>query len=344
MTNAPSDTRSGGTRKSIRLGYQMPSFSHAASAREVFPSVVAQARDAEAAGFDAAFVMDHFYQLPTIGAPEEPMLEAYTTLGALAAATERIQLSTLVTGNTYRNPATLAKTVTTLDVVSGGRAVLGIGAGWYELEHIGYGYEFGTFTDRFARLEEALSIIAPMLRGEHPTVQGRWYHTHEALNEPRVRDDLPIMLGGGGEKKTFALAARYADHLNMICNATELPRKMAALHARCAEIGRDPGTLETSYLAYLIVDEDGDRARKLHAELLEKQSKQDLSGLSTPAMRQGQTDRHFVGDPDDIAEQIQRRVLDHGVDGIIVNMVANGHEPGILDLAGRALGPLVHRS
>ncbi|WP_433599213.1 LLM class F420-dependent oxidoreductase [Nocardia sp. CA-135953] len=321
----------------------MPSFSHAASARELFPSVIAQARAAEAAGFDAAFVMDHFYQLPTIGAPDEPMLEAYTALGALATATERIQLSTLVTGNTYRNPAMLAKTVTTLDVISGGRAVLGIGAGWFGLEHTGYGYEFGTFTDRFERLEEALGIIVPMLHGEHPTVDGKWYHTQEALNEPRIRDDLPIMLGGGGEKKTFALAARYADHINMICNASELPRKIEALHARCEEIGRDPKTLETSYLGYMIIDEDGDRARKLHAEMLAKQAEQDMSGLSTPALRQGQTDRHFVGDPDDIAEQIQRRVLDQGVHGLIVNMVTNGHQPGILELAGQTLSPLVHR-
>ncbi len=219
MTNAQTQGSGSDGKRRIRLGYQMPHFSHAASAREIFPSVIAQARAAEAAGFDAAFVMDHFYQLPNIGAPEEPMLEAYTALGALATATERIQLSTLVTGNTYRNPAMLAKTVTTLDVVSGGRAVLGIGAGWYEFEHIGYGYEFGTFTQRFERLEEALAIIAPMLHGQHPTFEGKWYKTHEALNNPRIRDDLPIMLGGGGEKKTFGMAARYADHLNIICNA-----------------------------------------------------------------------------------------------------------------------------
>jgi F420-dependent oxidoreductase-like protein len=318
------------TTERIRLGYQMPVFSHAASPRELFPSVIAQAQAAEAAGFDAAFVMDHFYQLPNLGAPEEPMLEAYTALGALATATERIQLSTLVTGNTYRNPAMLAKTVTTLDVVSGGRAVLGIGAGWFEFEHIGYGYEFGTFTDRFERLEEALAIIAPMLHGEHPTFSGKWYHTHEALNNPRIRDDLPIMLGGGGEKKTFSLAARYASHLNIICNASELPRKVEALHARCEEVGRDPKTLETSFLAFTIIDEDGDRARKFQADIAQKAAT-DLS------------DRAFVGNPDDVAEQIQRRVLDHGIDGVIVNMVANGHEPGVLELAGKTLSPLVHK-
>ncbi|GAD82707.1 putative oxidoreductase [Nocardia asteroides NBRC 15531] len=325
---------------SIRLGYQMPNFSNTSSVRELFPTVIAQARAAEAAGFDAAFVMDHFYQLPGIGSPDEPMLEAYTALGALATATDRIQLSTLVTGNTYRNPALLAKTVTTLDVVSGGRAVLGIGAGWFELEHQQYGFEFGTFTERFQRLEEALAIIAPMLHGQRPTVDGAWYRTENAMNEPRVRDDLPIMLGGGGEKKTFALAARYADHLNIIANASELPRKVEALHQRCAEADRDPATLETSFLAFVIADEDGDRARKQQADMLARYGI-DLSTLSPAEIRATPADRQFVGTPDEVAEQIQTRVLDHGIDGVIVNMITNGHEPGVIEAAAKALRPLV---
>ncbi|MVU79590.1 TIGR03560 family F420-dependent LLM class oxidoreductase [Nocardia sp. ET3-3] len=327
---------------SIRLGYQMPNFSYGVAPRDLFPAVAAQAREAEAAGFDAAFVMDHFYQLPLLGAPEEPMLEAYSALSGLAASTERIQLSALVTGNTYRNPALTAKTVTTLDVVSRGRAVLGIGAGWFELEHKAYGYDFGTFTERFEKLEEALEIITPMLRGQHSTFDGKWYRTENAMNEPRVRDDLPIMLGGGGEKKTFALAARFADHLNIICNASELPRKLDALHARLDEAGRDPKTLETSFLAFVIVDEDGDRARKTQAELLARMGIADLSALPAEALRNTPADRQFVGTPDEVAEQIQARVLDHGIDGIIVNMVTNGHEAGAVELAGRALAPLVH--
>lgn len=325
---------------SIRLGYQMPNFSYATSVRELFPTVIAQAREAEAAGFDAAFVMDHFYQLPGLGQPSEPMLEAYTALGGLATATSSIQLSALVTGNTYRNPALLAKTVTTLDVVSGGRAVLGIGAGWFELEHQQYGFEFGTFTDRFQRLDEALQIIVPMLRGEHSTFQGKWYHTDGAMNEPRIRDDLPILLGGSGEKKTFALAARFADHLNIICNASQLPQKLEALRARCAEAGRDPATLETSYLAFVHIDEDGDRARKYQQELLAR-SGVDLATLSESERRASPADRQFVGNGDDVAEQIQARVLDQGIDGVIINLVGNGHEPGNVELAGRTLAPLV---
>ncbi|MFE3724321.1 LLM class F420-dependent oxidoreductase [Nocardia sp. NPDC059154] len=326
---------------SIRLGYQMPNFSYGVAPRDLFPAVVAQAREAEAAGFDAAFVMDHFYQLPLLGAPEEPMLEAYSALSGLAASTERIQLSALVTGNTYRNPALTAKTVTTLDVVSRGRAVLGIGAGWFELEHQAYGFDFGTFTERFEKLEEALEIITPMLRGQHSAFDGKWYRTNNAMNEPRVRDDLPILLGGGGEKKTFGLAARFADHLNIICNASEIPRKLEALHARLDEAGRDPKTLETSFLAFVIVDEDGDRARKTQAEMLARIGITDLGALPNEALRNTPADRQFVGTPDQVAEQIQSRVLDQGIDGIIVNMVTNGHEAGAVELAGRALAPLV---
>lgn len=269
------------------------------------------------------------------------MLEAYTTLGALASTTSAIKLSTLVTGNTYRNPAMLAKTVTTLDVVSGGRAVLAIGAGWYQLEHDQMGYEFGTFTDRFARLDEALQIISPMLRGDRPHLDGSWYTATDTLNEPRVRDALPIMLGGGGEKKTFGLAARYADHLNIICNASELPRKIDAVRQRCEEIGRDPATLETSFLAFVMMDEDGATARG-HVDDYFRSIGRDPSTLSAEDYAAA-TDRMFIGTPNDVAEQIQKRVLDAGVDGVVINLVRNGHEPGVVAAAGAALAPLVGR-
>jgi F420-dependent oxidoreductase-like protein len=327
---------------SIRLGYQIPNFSYpGGDPAQIVPAVVRQAREAEAAGADAVLVMDHFYQLPGIGTPDQPMLEAYTLLGALASATERLQLSALVTGNTYRNPALLAKEVTTLDLVSGGRAVLGIGAGWFELEHRQLGFEFGTFTDRFHRLEEALRIIEPMLRGERPTFSGEWYRTESAINEPRLRDDLPILVGGAGERKTFKYAARHAAHLNIICNASDLPRKLDAIAQRCEEEGRDRPSLETSYLAFVVTHEDGDTARALHRDLLASRGI-DLDALDDEQRRLA-TDRQFVGAPDEVAEQLQARVLDHGVDGIVFNMVANGHEPGVVEMAVQALAPLVGR-
>ena len=324
----------------IRLGYQIPNFTYPGRVpAEIVPTVIQQAREAEAAGADAVFVMDHFYQLPGIGDPDDPMLEAYTLLGALATATERVQLSTLVTGNTYRNPTLLAKAVTTLDLVSGGRAVLGLGAGWFELEHQQLGFEFGTFTDRFHRLEEALAIILPMLRGERPTVAGDWYRTEHAINEPRLRDDLPLLIGGGGEKKTFRYAARHANHLNLICNASDVPRKLDALAARCDEEGRDRATIETSFLGFVIVDEDGDAARRMHTGMLASRGI-DLDTMDD-ATRRLATDRHFVGSPDEVAEQVKTRVLDAGVDGFVFNLVANGHVPGAVAMACEALGPLV---
>jgi F420-dependent oxidoreductase-like protein len=306
----------------IRLGYQVPNFSYSTPVSELFPTVVAQAREAEDAGFDAVFVMDHFYQLPGIGSPNQPMLEAYSALSALATATSRVQLSALVTGNTYRNPSHLAKAVTTLDVVSGGRAVLGIGAGWFELEHRQLGFEFGTFTDRFDRLEEALSIIAPMLRGERPTVDGRWYHTESALNEPRIRDDLPILIGGGGERKTFGLAARYASHLNIICDPAELPRKLSALDDRCTEAGPDR------------------EAALAKAEAALRSRGVDLAAID-PQRRAAMESRMFAGSPEEVAAGIQSRILDAGIGGVVVNLIADGHEPGVVTRVGEALAPLV---
>ncbi len=310
---------------SIRLGYQIPNFSYPDTPVDrLFPTVVAQAQEAEAAGFDTVLVMDHFYQLPGIGTPDSPMLECYTTLGALASATSTIRLSALVTGNTYRNPPLLAKTVTTLDVVSGGRAILGIGAGWFEKEHQDYGYEFGSFSQRFERLEEALQIIGPMLRGEAPTFDGKWYHVETALNNPRLRPTIPIMLGGSGEQKTFRLAARFADHMNIICARQDLPRKVAALRERCEEIGRDPGTLATSYLAMVLMTESGDEARAALEHV--------------PPDRR---DYVFAGSPDDVAQALQKDVLDQGIDGLTINMIHNGHQPGVVTMAGQSLSQLV---
>jgi F420-dependent oxidoreductase-like protein len=302
----------------IRLGFQIPNFSYGTGVEKLFPTVIAQAQEAEAAGYDSVFVMDHFYQLPMLGTPDQPMLEAYTALGALATATERLQLGALVTGNTYRNPALLGKVITTLDVVSGGRAILGIGAGWYELEHRQLGFEFGTFTDRFNRLEEALQILDPMIRGERATFTGKWYTTESAMAEPRYRDRVPILIGGGGEKKTFAIAARCADHLNIIASFEELPRKMDAVKARCDEAGRDPATLETSLMLTVIIDENLDPA----------------------TLPDRVTARMVAGSAAQVADQVQAKILDVGVGGLIVNL-PNGHTPGAVTTAAEALRPLL---
>jgi F420-dependent oxidoreductase-like protein len=301
----------------IRLGFQIPNFSYGTGVSELFPTVIRQAQEAEEGGFDTVLVMDHFYQLPMLGTPDQPMLEAYTALGALATATKRVQLGTLVTGNTYRNPTLLAKIITTLDVVSGGRAILGIGTGWFELEHEQLGFEFGTFSDRFNRLEEALQIIMPMIKGERPTFSGKWYHTKEAMANPRFRDHIPLMIGGSGEKKTFRLAAQHFDHLNIIAGFDELPGKLAVLKQRCEEVGRDPATLETSTLVTALIDEN-------------------VSADVIPA-EMGQ--RMVVGSPDSIADQIKTKILDAGIDAAIINVPF--YAPGAVAKLGEALKPLV---
>ena len=305
----------------IRLGLQIPNFSYGTGVKELFPTVIAQAQEAEAAGYDSVFVMDHFYQLPGLGTPDQPMLEAYTALGALATATERVQLGTLVTGNTYRNPTLLAKAITTLDVISQGRAILGIGTGWFELEHDSLGYEFGTFTDRFNKLNEALQIILPMLAGERPTVSGEYYRTQEAFAEPRFRDHIPLMIGGSGERKTIPLAVKHFDHLNIIAGFDELPRKIQVVKDRCEEIGRDPSTLETSMLVIAIIDEN----------------------VTADVIPEDFRNQAVFGSPEAIVEQIQTKVLDAGVDGVILSPVTgiNGYHPGGAAAVGELLKPLL---
>ena len=301
----------------IRLGFQIPNFSYGTSVAEMFPTVIAQAQEAQAAGFDSVFVMDHFYQLLMLGSPDQPMLEAYTTLGALASVTEDVLLGTLVTGNTYRNPTLLAKIITTLDVVSGGRAVLGIGTGWFELEHDSLGFEFGTFTERFAKLDEALEILLPMIKGERVTVNGKYYRTVEAFAEPRLRDHIPLMIGGSGEKKTFGLAAKFFDHLNIIAAFDELPGKMEALARRCDEVDRDPATLETSMLLTAVPNDT-------------------MTDDMLPAEMRG---RMVVGSPERIAEAVATNVVGAGVDGVILNLPA--YVPGSITKVGEALRPVL---
>lgn len=305
----------------IRLGLQIPNFSYGTGVEEMFPTVIAQAREAEAAGYDSVFLMDHFYQLPGLGTPDQPMLEAYTALGALAAATEKVQLGTLVTGNSYRQPTLLAKAITTLDVISQGRAILGIGTGWFELEHDSLGFEFGTFTDRFNKLGEALDIILPMLAGERPTVSGKYYRTQEAMAEPRFRDHIPLMIGGSGEKKTIPLAAKHFDHLNIIAGFDELPRKLAVVKERCEEIGRDPATLETSMLVVAMIDEN------VTADLIPEDFRQQA----------------VFGSPEQVADQIKTKVLDAGVNGVILSPVTsiNGYQPGGATAVAELLKPLL---
>jgi F420-dependent oxidoreductase-like protein len=322
-----------------RLGYQIPNFTYPdVGPDRLFEVIARQAGEADASGFDTVLVMDHFYQLPMLGDPDLYMLECYSLLSALARETSRVRLSALVTGNTYRNPAVLAKTVTTLDIVSGGRGQLGIGAGWYQLEHDAFGIEFGTFTDRFEKLEEALQIIGPMLRGERASLAGAHYTAVDAINSPPPVRRIPVMIGGGGERKTLRMVAQYADESNLIAEAADLPRKLDALAAHCEALGRDRSEITVSWQRSACIAPTMEQAQ---AELDQYFARRglDLTAMSAEE-RAFFTGRFAIGDPDTVGEQFAAW-LTTGVDGFTVNMPANGHVEGRVDLLGRTLAPLI---
>jgi F420-dependent oxidoreductase-like protein len=216
------------------------------------PALAATARAADESGWRDLTLMDHWFQMEMLGGPAEPMLEGYTTLGYLAAVTERVRLGLLVTGVTYRYPGLLAKTVTTLDVLSGGRARLGIGAAWYDREHIGLGVPFPPVAERFERLEETLQICHQMWSDDDGPFAGRHYQLAETVCEPRPvqQPHPPIMVGGSGEKKTLRLVAQYADACNVFATTPEeVAHKLEVLAGHCADLGRDPATIEKTMLA-----------------------------------------------------------------------------------------------
>jgi len=319
-----------------RLGYQIPNFTYPGVGPDrLFEAIAAQARAAEANGFDTVLVMDHFYQLPMIGTPDQYMLECYALLSALARETRTVRLSALVTGNTYRNPTLLAKAVTTLDIVSEGRGQLGIGAGWFELEHDSLGFEFGTFTDRFEKLEEALQIIVPMLRGERPTLDGAHYRVREAMNEPPPVSRVPVMIGGGGEKKTLRMVAQYADESNLICSFEDIPRKLDVLAAHCERLGRDRGEITVTGQVGACIAPTREQAE---AELTEGLAR---TGLFRDQAAVDAAKARFVwGGPDEVAERLAA-YLDAGLDGWTINLPLNGHVPERVELLGQTASALL---
>lgn len=327
----------------LRLGLQIPSFTYPGVApADLFDRVAAVAVSAEASGFDTVMVMDHFYQLPMIGPPENEMFEAYTLLGALAARTTRVKLGTLVTGVTYRNPAFLAKQVTAVDVISRGRAFLGIGAAWYAEEHHALGFEFPAVARRFEQLEEALRICRAMFRGERPTIEGRHFAVRDAINSPAplTEGGPPIMVGGNGERKTLRLAAQYADLWNSTAPFDELPRKLDVLAGHCADIGRDRATIATSPLGSLVLADTMEQARAAwHGVLVARGIDPDqLSDRARAALEC----RLVLGDPDTVAERVTD-LLALGLDGVCFNMPADGGNAEAVARAGELLSKTVGR-
>ncbi len=290
----------------MKIGLQIPNFSFGTGDDKIFEQVLERATAAEESGFDSVWVMDHFYQLPPLGGPSQPMLEAYTLLGAIGARTRRVKLGTLVTGVTYRNPALLAKTVTTLDVISGGRAILGIGAAWYDVEHTGLGVQYPPDGQRLDRLEEAVQICRAMFRDERPSFSGRYYRTDDAWNVPRPIQPggPPILIGGGGEKRTLRLVAQYADFCNITGDVATIGHKVEVLRRHCQEVGRDPAEVTVSRLSTCVLTGSEHETRSTRAFLREAVGEE--SGFN-------------VGGEDELLEQIEE-LRGAGVEYFIFNM------------------------
>lgn len=244
----------------MRLGLQVANFDWPGGADQIGPMMGRIARNAEQAGFYSIWVMDHFLQIPGLGEPTDRMLEGWSTLGFVAGKTERIKLGTMVTGVTYRYPGVLVKIASTLDVLSGGRTYFGIGAGWFEFEHLALGIPFSPVAERFDRLEEALQIARQMWAGDTEPYDGRYYQLAEPINVPDSvqRPHPPILIGGGGEQKTLRLVARYGDACNLFDDLTVLPHKLDVLRAHCQSEDRPYEEIEKTTLGRLSLSRTGE--------------------------------------------------------------------------------------
>ena len=250
---------------------------------------------AEDTGWDGVWFADHF--MPLMGDTSEPIHEVWTVLAALGAVTERVRLGPLVCGNTYRNPSLLAKEAVSADHIAGGRIVLGLGAGWQENEHEAYGFEFGTFTDRFQKLEEALQLLHGLRGNDRTTFDGAHYQLVDAPLSPKPVGDLPILIGGGGERKTLRMVAQYADEWNVWADPEIMAQKSAVLDQHCADQDRDPATIERSAVALLFLCDTEERAADLRAR-----------GIERPCL---------IGTPSQLQEQLAA-FAEIGVDEVIV--------------------------
>jgi F420-dependent oxidoreductase-like protein len=287
------------------FGFHMPNYTYPGVPDDrLFDHVVSQAKAAEKAGFDLVTVMDHFYQIRGVGPETNAMLEAYTTLAGIAAQTSKIKLGTLVTGVTYRNPAILAKQVTTLDVISKGRAILGIGAAWNEDEHVGYGVEFPPIGKRMDRLDEAVTIAKLMFTEERPSFEGKYYRIERALNVPRpIQKGGPkILIGGTGEKRTLRILAQHGDIGHWFGGPVEdLKRKKGIFEEHCAAVGRNPSDVMLTLGIGLILVENEAQGKAILERIPEERR---------PMMR---------ALPPDQGAEFLRQYLDAGFSGFTFN-------------------------
>ncbi len=259
----------------MKLGLQISSFTWPGGPEAIGPTLARVVRDADEAGFDSIWVMDHFFQIRSVGAIDEPMLEGWTALGFMAAVTTKARLGLMVGGVHYRQPGLWIKAATTLDVLSGGRAWLGIGAAWNEEESRALGFRFPPLGERFEMLEDTLRMAHGMWSGERGSegaLDGRRFAATRLLNSPQSisRPRVPIMIGGGGEKKTLRLVARYADACNVFGSPEMIARKYRILDEHCAAVGRDPADIERSTLQGVNLATEGGRRGETPAQLIDR--------------------------------------------------------------------------
>jgi F420-dependent oxidoreductase-like protein len=315
----------------IRLGLQIPSYNYPDVPPEaLFERLTEIAATAESSGFDSLFVMDHLHQIPGVGPQTDWMLEGNTTLAALAARTERLQLGLMVGSVTYRNPALHAKITTTLDVISGGRAIYSLGAGWFEDEHCAYGFEFPPLRERFERLEEALQIARAMFTEDSPSFEGRHFGVDGVLNNPRpLRGDIPILVGGSGERKTLRLVAQYADACNIFGDPDRVRHLLGVLEGHCEADGRDPAEITKTRLGTLVIAPTHEEAGRLLAQW------PDRANLPEERLRHVLT----LGDPDEVGERVQS-LFAAGLDGLVFHL-PNPYDLDTVALAGETLSAAV---
>jgi len=316
-------------RAPIHLGLQIPNFNFpGVSEEELFERLSDIATTAESSGFDTVLVMDHLHQIRGVGPPENWMLEGNTILPALAARTSRVNLSLLVGAVTYRNPALHAKITTTLDVISDGRAIHGIGAGWNVDEASAYGYDFPPLGERFEILEDHLNIARAMFTESPASYEGKHHSISGAFNNPQpIRGDIPIMIGGSGERKTLRMVAQYADACNFFGDVERIKHLVGVLEGHCERLDRDPAEVTKTRLGTVLIRPSQEEADALFKRIAE------TSGM--PADRLA---TWIVGDPDTVAERCSE-LLDAGLDGLIFNS-AQTHDLETVELLGETLSPL----
>lgn len=303
----------------MRLGFNFPNY--LLGTGDLWAKVRERARAAEHAGFDSLWVSDHFWQPPVFGPLDSPMFECFTLLGGLAASTERIQLGVMVASATHRHASIIAKAVTTLDVMSAGRAWCGIGAGWFAEEHHAYGIELPPVRERLDRLDDTVRVLRKMFETSPATVAGTHAHVEGALNEPKpVRGSIPILIGGGGEKRTLRLVALHADACNVGGPPAALRHKLDVLRRHCDDVGRDPSAIEVTTMTTLFLTSSAAETSEVRARLGD-----DIVAAC------------LTGEPDEVTEQAAA-LHDAGCEHLILNVLAL--EDDALERAAGALDAL----